>query len=433
MKKTILFLFVLVTISVASGVLKYGVSDGVKINAIAALTALQNRTPSNSIPEGIPVYELQIEEGEWELLVASLPKSGKVKKEALFLVNGKEYPVKLKLRGNLKLHWGGPKKSFRVYFDGDSPFGDVKQMNFVNPKTYQLTNNHMTSWIGDQMGVHTVKNEMVFVRINGVNYGVMEMVEQPTNRYEKIRDVSAKKVALYKGDYLEDEKGKAVAVKLWKDIDNWVYKSKKGEKQAKSILTSLITVLNSDSLTLKERWKGIEKHILVDEFIKFYACLTVLNTMHIDQTHNHVLALDKKGGRFYPILWDPTYMWTKNKDSYYDFYDPLSYYMLQNPKWREQRDVYVQQYVEGVYFSGGFEAYHDSLSNSIAEAVDLDYNKCNPVGNDMNMVYRFPNYLYTHSNKKILNTCKDYYTSVKKAIGFVSVESVELIVLICSL
>lgn len=426
MKKILLLITILFVISFSAAILKFGVSDGIKMNAIAALCAIENRTPTNKIPSGIPIYEINIDQKKWNKLTNDLPKSGQDKKKAELIYDDIKYLVKIKLRGKLKLHWGGPKKSIRVYFKDDSPMEGIKKLNFVNPKTYQLINNHITKWIGDKVKTHTVNNEMVFLRINNENYGVMEMVEQPGPNYEKSRGLSNQKVPLYKGDYLKDDQNNYHPVLLWENFDYWVNKTEWDKIRADKRLKSLIDVINNDSISIEQRWSELEEHVIIDDFIRYYATLKIVNTMHIDQMHNQVLVLNNKENCFYPILWDPTFMWAKDPNNYYNFYDPLSYYILLNPVWREKRDLYIQQYLKDFYYSGAFVNYFDKVRTDIRPAVRLDYNKCNPVGYDLDMVYRFPNYLFERSCNKVLNTCNEYYQTVEQDLNLTDINELSI-------
>ena len=47
-----------------------------------------------------------------------------------------------------------------------------------------MTNNHVATWIGNKVQTNTLLDKLVFLKINGKNYGLMEMVEQPTKKYE---------------------------------------------------------------------------------------------------------------------------------------------------------------------------------------------------------------------------------------------------------
>ena len=425
MKKLGVIIFLLLVLALCLGGFNFGIRDGLKINIAAALCAIENRTSNNITPNGLAVYDIKIEEKKWNKLVSNLPLSGKKKKSATFIYDGKEYKVKIRIRGNLKLHWGGEKKSLRVYFKNESPFGSIKQMNFINPKTYQLTNDHVAVWIGKMIGTSTLYNEMVFLKVNGKNYGVMEMVEQPTESYSINAGKSDKGVILYKGDYLTDKSGKSKSVLLWKDVDNWRLKGKRPDDKARIKLSSLINMLNNDSIPLKKRFQAIEEHVLVDDYLKYYAALTAVNTMHIDQAHNQIIVFNEDQEKYYPVLWDPTFMWAQDPNHYYNFYDPLSYYMLQNPIWRENRDRYIYSFLTEYYDSGDFITFHKQLEDMLWESVKQDHKKCNPVGSKLDYVYRFSNSIFLHSNIKIRKIADDYYQSLKQDMSNFHIERIE--------
>jgi hypothetical protein len=424
MKKLIFVFIFLTSFSTCIGIYKFGFNDGIKINIAAMLCAFENRVSIDRIPDDVPIYEVKIKEKDWEKICNNLPKSKKEKIDVIFHHNGKDYNAKIKFRGHLKLHWGGKKKSIRVYFKENSPFGSINQMNFINPKTYQMTNNHIATWIGNKVQTNTLLDKLVFLKINGKNYGLMEMVEQPSKKYEINANLGTENVTLFKGDYLEDKNGKDSLVNLWASLKNWKIKNFNDEAVKK--FDSLIYLLNRRDISLKDRFLKINKLVLIDEFLKFYATLTLANTQHIDQTHNQIIILSNLRNKFCPVLWDPTLMWSTPNNHFYNFYDPLSYYILKNPLWREQRDKLIYQFIINFYDSGKLINYHKNLENKLWSSVKIDYNKCNPIGENLNNVYRFSNSMYLNSNNKIRHIIKSYYDLIKTNINDSDIEEVKI-------
>lgn len=410
-----------------AGILKHGSSDGIRLNAFAALTAITDRTQHSTTPEGLPIYEIEIDQKSLDKLFKDLPESGDKKKEAILKHEGISYPIKLKTRGNLKLHWGGPKKSIRIYLDDEGPasFHGQRKMNFVNPKTYQLNNNHVSMWLGRQMGVKTVINDLAFLKINGRNIGIFELTEQPSSRYDIELRADSSEMTLFKGDYLDEDDGGSEAVLIWKNPEFWKLIDGEDDDVATEVLSQAIRVVNDSSLTSQEITEQLEEYLDIAAFIRFHACLKILNTYHVDQTHNQVLGFDKKTRKLFPILWDPTYMWPQGDNLFYPYHDPISYHLLQVGKHRFTRDSLLHQFLQDLYHNDRFADHHHHLRKTMAPLVELDHFKCNPTGENMNLVYRFPTLAFHRSMDKILNFSLDYFETLSQEITECSIEKFE--------
>lgn len=425
MKKIVWLIVSMVVLVFLIGLLRYGPADGVKLNLSAAAVALLNRTASDEIPKNITVHNIEIEPARWDSLVSQLPESRELKVKAKYIRNGIKYPVRIKIRGNLALHWASPKKSIRLYFSGKSPFGNIKQVNFVNPKTYHIINNNISMWLGNQVGMNTVYDKLVFLVINGEKYGLMEMMEQPNGRYERARNLSDSKVPVYKGDYIPEGDTVILSENVWESHLNWVYKGDVENSESLEVLEKLVNVINSDTV-LENNYGKLEEYIDIDEFIRYYAGLRILNTVHIDQTHNQVIVYNSRKGKFYPVLWDPTMMWPAQRDNnFYMIYDALAYLVLSNPKWREQRDQIIYEICKEFHSSGRLYDKMDKEVAVIREAVYLDHNKSNPITNNLDDVFRFSNGHFEWSYWKLKKACKVHFEELLNDIQFNRVKVVE--------
>jgi hypothetical protein len=422
MKRVIIFLSLAVIVLTCISSYNYGFKDGLKFNLTSIATGLVNRSQSDNVPDELPLYKLKISEENLNLLNADLPTSGKTRVPGNLIFDGISYPVEVKYRGNLALHWKGPKKSMRIFFLKKSPFGNMKKINFVNPKTYHVINNHISMWVGKQMGMNTIHDKMAFLKLNGKNYGVMEIMEQPDGKYEENRNLRKSEVPVYKGDYIPEGDTVMVSEQLWKSELNWAYKSDANHIQSDIVLKKIVEVVNSN-IPNSEKCSSIEKYIDIDEYIRYYAGLRLINTVHIDQTHNQIIVFNQEKEKFYPVLWDPTIMWPAHKDNnFYLIYDALCYVVMSNPKWREKRDQIIYEYTTKFHDENWLYEKMDKKISLIENDVYLDHNKCNPITSNLNDVNKFSNFHFLHSYEKLKDDCKIHFDEMKTAISFYEVQ-----------
>src|SRR5690606_28335305 len=129
-----------------------------------------------------------------------------------------------------------------------------RRVNVVNPKSFNLLNNHMGLWIGGYMGVPVPHDEPVFVRLNGGDLGVMELCEQPDGDFERVRGLHHMDVPVYKGDF-GPLRGRALGAinQLWADARHWQFAGKAADTSVDARLRGLVAAINDTTLALDAR------------------------------------------------------------------------------------------------------------------------------------------------------------------------------------
>ncbi|MBL7950773.1 MAG: CotH kinase family protein [Flavobacteriales bacterium] len=342
-------------------------------------------------PHRLRVIDLRIDQGHLDTLNSDLPWSGDHNVPAMLVEHGVEYPVKFRYRGIYSAsHYLGGKKSFRLTLGKDGPFGPYRRLNFINPKSFNMVNDHMGMWIAGRMGVAVPWNEMVFVRLNGEDYGVMEMYEQPDGRFEKNRRLTTDEVPVYRGEY-PPITGRELTEKrtLWRKASNWQYVSDADSSLAHAHLQALVDVIYDSTLTLTQRRDTLGSLIDVDAYARYLAAMLVVNTKHMDQYHNQWLVMSERTGLFYPIFWDGLLMFPPEGEPLYFINDALAHWFLRIPEWRLLRDRYAFEGLRELHRSGAFLAEYDRTIERIKPSVLADRNKYGHVSLVPADVHRF--------------------------------------------
>ena len=286
-------------------------------------------------------------------------------------------------------HYLGPKKSFRVTLDGDSPFGRMHRMNFINPKTPDMLNVHMALWVGRAMNVAVPYDDFAFVRINGRDIGVMEMTEQIDGTFEQDTSLASHEVPVFKGDF-PSAVGRAIPDRrpLWKDARNWAFTGEADSADAVRRLSALIDVIRTTEPPGTPRDTLLPRLIDIDAYLRYAAALQVIGTQHIDNYHNQWLVQDPADGLFFPVLWDPLMLFFPPGEPWYPIHDALAFRLLASPEWRLQRDRNIWKALQELHVGGAFAKEFRRMLDRIAPAVLADRNKC--TGITVNAMDVFP-------------------------------------------
>ncbi len=354
-----------------------GPSRAMHIAAAAALNIAVDGFAEDPDPHHIPVLDLAVDAHLLDSLQADLPWSGGDNVRAILTDNGVAHKVKFRYRGVVTpSHFLGGKKSFRLSMKRSNPWLPYRKVNVINPKAHNLVNDHMASWVAGNMGVPVPMNEMVFVRMNNADYGVMEMYEQVDGDFERNRHLGSHKIPVLKGDYPSvSDRTVPRGRTLWLDAAFWEDAGAKDTSEARTMLRKLITALVPDTLPVEAHRDSIAKLIDVDTWIRYEAALLVLNTIHVDQYHNQWLVLNPRTKRFYPVLWDALLMFAPPDEPLYYVNDAMSWWTYHIPEWRLQRDRVAYEALVRLQREGEFNARLDEVIERMKPSVLADRNK----------------------------------------------------------
>ncbi|MBL7937793.1 MAG: CotH kinase family protein [Flavobacteriales bacterium] len=328
-------------------------------------------------PHKLRVLDVRIDQDYLDTLGADLPWSGGRNMPAVLVENGVEHPVKFRYRGMYSAsHYLGGKKSFRLSLKKDNPFAPYRKLNLINPKSFNMVNNHMGNWIAGRMGVAVPWNEMVFVRLNGRNNGVMELYEQIDGDYEQVRRLTKHEVPVYRGEF-PPITGRELTEKrtLWRKAEYWEYVSKADSSLSHARLKALVDVIYDSTLTIPVRRDTLAQLIDVDAYARYLAAMVVVNTKHMDQFHNQWLVMSDRTGLFYPIFWDGLLMFPPEGEPLYFINDALAHWFLRIPEWRLLRDRYAYEALQDLHAKRTFMDEYDRTIERIQPSLLADRNK----------------------------------------------------------
>ena len=363
----------------------------VRIAAASFLSATVDGLAEDRGPHELRVLDVRVDQHYLDTLNTDLPWSGGRNVPAVLVDNGVEHPVKFRYRGVYSAsHYLGGKKSFRLSLKKDNPFSPYRKLNVINPKSFNMVNNHMGNWIAGRMGVAVPWNEMVFVRLNGHDNGVMELYEQIDGDFEKMRRLTKREVPVYRGDF-PPITGRELTEKrtLWRKAEYWEYVSKADSTLSHARLKVLVNVIYDSTLTIPERRDTLARLIDVDAYARYLAAMVVVNTKHMDQFHNQWLVMSDRTGLFYPIFWDALLMFPPEGEPLYFINDALAHWFLRIPEWRLLRDRYVYQALQDLHTSGAFMTEYDRTIERVQPSLLADRNKFGHVSLFPADVHRF--------------------------------------------
>lgn len=375
-RSLLIALAVIVAVVLGGGVLQFGVQRALGMAAAAALNVTADGFLENRTDHRLRIVDLEVDGRVLDSLQANLPYSGTEWKKAALLENGIRYPVSFRYRGYGAIHHIGNKKSFRLKMKRGAAFGPYERVNFLNPKSFSMINVHLSYWIAARMGVAVPYNDMVFVRMNGQDHGVMHACEQVDADYERNRNLCEGDVPMYKGDFAPTNVRDSVQHGLlWRSADNWQYLGKADSTDARRKLVGLVAMINAKDVPWQQRRDSLEKVIEVDAFLRFAAAMKVLETRHIDNYHNQLLVLSPRTGKFYPVLWDPIFLFAPRDEPLYPMYDALSFWLMYDPEWRWKRDRYIAEALRTLQGDSLAYRYMDEVVERIEPSVHADRNK----------------------------------------------------------
>lgn len=373
-------LLLVIIIGTVLGAAYLGPTRALRIGAAAASNKFLDR-PDKDTEHLLPVIDIHVDKNDLKELDSDLPWSGGARKSVVWRHNGIDHQGTFRYRGLVApTHFMGMKKSFRLNMKGSNPYRPLKSLNVINPKSLNMLNNHLAMWIGGYMGVAVPYDEMVYVRLNGEDHGVMELYEQVNGDFERNRNLSDEQVPVFKGDF-PPLKGRELPphIPIWQNADNWQYASKADPTLANEKLNALVGLLKInrkpalDTLTISFA-DSVAQLIDVPDMLRYYAAIKVLNTKHIDNYHNQWLVMNKNK-LFYPVLWDPLMMFAPEGEPWYPIHDALSYHLLSVPEWRVERDRIIHRSLSELYRDSAFVEYFQNARNRLRPSMMADPNK----------------------------------------------------------
>jgi len=141
--------------------------------------------------DGLPVYHLRIKDKALRRLLAHHEE---IRDQAFLAPEdrewfparlehaGESHRVKIRLRGDLPVHWRGEKQSYRVKFR-DAPFRGQAELNLIVPWDKHYAVEWLQTRVADELGLLYFPGRFVDLVINGEPAGLYYENEHPTRDY----------------------------------------------------------------------------------------------------------------------------------------------------------------------------------------------------------------------------------------------------------
>jgi hypothetical protein len=243
---------------------------------------------------GIPIYDLTFDE---TIFWNKSDIKSKDMIPAVFKIGKKEYKVKIRVRGLNPWHSYTPIKSWRVKFNKENRFDGKESINLIRPVTRGIIGESNSYYIAKKLNLIELENKFIFLRINGVPYGLMFEIEQWNGGIlEKNERVN--------GDIYGDE---AACINLGWMITTLECKKKYAfteylDKDNKENISLLIDMANLGFAT--GEWGPMNHLIDVDKFIKWSVHSYLIGSDHQNDLNNIRLYYNSAKGSFEIIPWD---------------------------------------------------------------------------------------------------------------------------------
>jgi len=182
--RALLISVALVSVSVAD---PGGIADRDSNDPLGLAHALELQTH----PEPLPRYHLSIEPKPLRRLMAwrdeiydreALSPDERLWVPATFIHEGKRYPVKIRIRGDLPVHWRGDRQSLRVKFR-ERLFEGRKEINLILPWDKHYGVELLQTRVSKDLGLPYFPGRFVHLHINGADAGLYLENEHPTREY----------------------------------------------------------------------------------------------------------------------------------------------------------------------------------------------------------------------------------------------------------
>lgn len=159
--------------------------------ALADSSPLERALATPTPPEPLPALELEIEPEEMAELRAfrerifdlrTLPPDKRVWIRVTLVDAGERYPARLRIRGDLPVHWRGSRQSYRIKLK-KRLYRGMKELNLILPADKHYGIEVLQTRISEELALPFFPSRFVTLRINGAEGGLYLESEHPTREY----------------------------------------------------------------------------------------------------------------------------------------------------------------------------------------------------------------------------------------------------------
>jgi hypothetical protein len=340
---------------------------------------------------GLPVYDLRISKGQYAIIENAIEAAKErgwmsddeqVWADGKFYYQGQEYNVKVRVRGDLPVHWKNPKKSWRIKFGNqkieengevvEEPiyFQGQRQINLIIPIDRDYVITPFVNQLLREAGLTVPRDQFAILRINGVLQGLYYEVEQfdkplfAAQERPETSVVSQSERALHFEQYTKY--GTPITSDAKYDIGMTRQQVEEGDELAQRAMQVLLDFANKPTLANFRRARSV---LDWEKYLYFRSMTTLLNTNHVRFGSNNIrLYFDPSRGLFEPIPWNMLLVRMPQEPGTIDYWnshgpDPLEVATLLDPQLRLQRNKMLWGWVGdgGDDLIARFDQFHESI------------------------------------------------------------------------
>jgi hypothetical protein len=343
------------------------------------------------LKSGLPVYDLRISKGQYAIIENAIEQAKargwmsddeQIWADGKFYYEGQEYNVKVRVRGDLPVHWENPKKSWRIKFgnqdiayNGETTrepiyFQGKRQINLIIP----IDRDYVVAAFVNQMlreaGLVVPQDQFVILRINGVLQGLYYEVEQfdkpllAAQERPETEVFSQSERALHFEQYTKI--GTPIASDAKYDIGMMRGQVEEGDELGMRAMQVLVDFANNPTAS---NFRQAQSVLDWEKYLSFRNITTLFNTNHVRFGSNNIrMYFDSSRGLLEPIPWNVLLVRMPVEPGTIDYFnshgpDPLEVATIQDPELRLQRNKMMWEWVSdgGDDLIAKFDKFHEQI------------------------------------------------------------------------
>ena len=313
----------------------YGAPAGSRINLIdyymgSIIDKIKHFFVVNS-NNGLTIEEFMIPERSKANLLSDFPLNIKKWQTAYYKYPDNSFrKVKIRHRGDNPNGWAREKKTFRIKTRKKKLISNKRVINYHLPQDDNIIGTYLSYYIGKKVNLLTPDIELIEARINGEPSGIYFKNAQIDEIF--LRKNNKMPVNIYKGEQYHTERALERSNDLFNNPSLWS-KIAIFNQRSDNDYTDLERFINliRKAETSDEYYNELKIVADINEWAKFSAYQTIIQSWHNNRNHNMRLISDLWSGTVTPIVHDPgsSLLEEGNKNLVYDS-DPHSLYEIYN-------------------------------------------------------------------------------------------------------
>lgn len=291
----------------------------------------------------LTTYQLFIKGNDLEALNQSVPRNPDIASlmagfnlsvPAVFIdETGMEHNVKVRYRGNHVVHWGYPKKSWRIRFNKDDLYKGLRSIDLIIPEDRGLVLEHLANFRAKKLSLPYPDSWFANLKINQKSQGVYYVTEKIDEKFISKRALTG--TLFGEQDYKDEYANIFDGPQFWR-----TYPEDPHHPDFK-YLKQLLSLINDSSATTDQIMELVD----LDSFINWQVHGLLMASFTQNVHRNNRLFYNHQINKFQLIPWDVG----QRHDVYEELdrlYNPLADKLLSDQSVRHLRNQRLREYLQ---------------------------------------------------------------------------------------